>query len=50
MSDPEIQTDVDKSDSSKAINATSWNLWMKLYHTVIPCVLAFLMWVLHKNE
>lgn len=43
MSDPEIQKDVDKSDSSKTINAMSWSLGLKLYHTVIPCFLAFLM-------
>ncbi len=36
MSDLEIQKEVDRSDSSKAINAMSWSLGMKLYHTVIP--------------
>lgn len=44
MSDPEMQKDVDKSDNSKAINATSWSLGMKIYHTAIPCFLAFLMY------
>ncbi|QYS94101.1 MFS polyamine transporter [Trichoderma simmonsii] len=53
MSDLEMQKDVDKSniskvdsskaDSSKAINATSWSLGMKIYHTTIPCFLAFLI-------
>ncbi|UKZ78297.1 hypothetical protein TrVFT333_006033 [Trichoderma virens FT-333] len=43
MSDPEMQKEVDKSDSSKAINATSWSLGMKIYHTAIPCFLAFLI-------
>ncbi|KAL6791122.1 major facilitator superfamily domain-containing protein [Trichoderma sp. SZMC 28013] len=43
MSDPEMQKDVDKSDNSKAINATSWSLGMKIYHTAIPCFLAFLI-------
>lgn len=29
-----------------AINATNWSLAMKIYHTAIPCFLAFLMYVL----
>lgn len=50
MSDLEMQKDVDKGDSIKAdsinaINATSWSLGMKIYHTAIPCFLAFLMFV-----
>ncbi|KAI5455590.1 major facilitator superfamily domain-containing protein [Mariannaea sp. PMI_226] len=43
MSDPESQQDVEKEDNSKAINAMSWSLGMKIYHTVIPCFLAFLI-------
>lgn len=27
----------------KAINAMNWPLWMKIYHTAIPCFLAFLI-------
>jgi hypothetical protein len=27
----------------KAINARNWSAGMKLYHTAIPCFLAFLM-------
>ncbi|OIW32633.1 MFS general substrate transporter [Coniochaeta ligniaria NRRL 30616] len=42
MSDPEIQKVFDKSGSN-TINAMSWSLGMKLYHTVIPCFLAFLI-------
>ncbi|OAA65312.1 Major facilitator superfamily domain, general substrate transporter [Niveomyces insectorum RCEF 264] len=43
MSDSEAQKDVDSGDSSKANSAMSWGLGMKLYHTVIPCFLAFLI-------
>ncbi|KAK4062661.1 uncharacterized protein Triagg1_9779 [Trichoderma aggressivum f. europaeum] len=43
MSDPEMQKEVDEVDSSKAINATSWSLGMKIYQTAIPCFLAFLI-------
>lgn len=62
MSDTEVEKGVNKRNSGsspalgpfnerheprKAINAISWSLGMKLYHTIIPCSLAFLMWVLN---
>jgi hypothetical protein len=31
----------------KAINAPDWTLGMKIYHTAIPCFLAFLMCVFY---
>jgi hypothetical protein len=32
----------------KAIDAMNWSLGMKIYHTAIPCFLAFLMYVLEQ--
>jgi hypothetical protein len=51
MSDAEIESGLDKStvddgqrhEPRKAINATNWSLGLKIYHTAIPCFLAFLM-------
>ena len=58
MSDTELEKGVDESTSGspstsdqvdehheprKAANATSWSLGWKIYHTAIPCFLAFLM-------
>ena len=58
MSDTDIEKSVDENTRSspptsgqvdepheprKAANATSWSLGLKIYHTAIPCFLAFLM-------
>ncbi len=57
MSNIEIKEDVNERNSpestsspgnerhehGQAINAMNWSLGMKLYHTAIPCFLAFLM-------
>jgi hypothetical protein len=44
MSDTEIEKGVDERDEPrKAVNASSWSLGLKIYHTAIPCFLAFLM-------
>jgi hypothetical protein len=33
----------ERHEPRKAMNATSWSLGMKIYHTAVPCFLAFLM-------
>lgn len=33
----------DGHEPRKVIDAMNWSVWMKLYHTAIPCFLAFLM-------
>lgn len=58
MSDTEIDNGINKGNSAspltlgpvnerkkprKAINATRWSLGMKVYHTAVPCFLAFVM-------
>lgn len=58
MSDTDIEIGVNNKDSDsslpsgpvekrreprKAINATSWSIGMKLYHTAVPCFLSFVM-------
>lgn len=58
MLDTEIEKGLDESTRSppstsgqvdecheprKAANTTSWSLSLKIYHTAIPCFLAFLM-------
>lgn len=39
----------DRHASRQAVNATNWSLASKIYHTAIPCFLAFLMWVLKSQ-
>lgn len=59
MSKPDIEEGFDSSSNMappialaddcpkvrKPIDAESWSLGMKIYHTAIPCFLAFLMYV-----
>jgi hypothetical protein len=33
----------ERYEPHKAITAMSWSLGMKIYHTAVPCFLAFLM-------
>ncbi|OAP61342.1 hypothetical protein AYL99_03545 [Fonsecaea erecta] len=65
MSETEIEMGVDKSNSDslsalgsvnkrheppEAINALSWSLGVKIYHTAVPCFLCFLMYVLNHPK
>jgi hypothetical protein len=55
MSDTQIKEGVNQGDAGleamsvpikeprKAINAINWSLGLKIYHSAIPCFLAFLM-------
>jgi hypothetical protein len=38
-----VGTGSGRNEPRKAINAINWSFGMKLYHTAIPCFLAFLM-------
>lgn len=42
-SDATERTMVDQNEPRKAINAINWSFGLKIYHTAIPCFLAFLM-------